>query len=85
MDQTFVSLLGIVVVLVLQLLAGVWWAATINSNVKHLTTNVKSLTMDAAVHHAEQEASLKAMWLKHDELKERVKVIETKCESNHPR
>ena len=60
-----------------------FWAGTLNSNIKHLSTNVRQLNMDAVVHHDKQESSINAMWTKHDALDKRVTVIETKCEAHH--
>lgn len=83
MHTTTVALIGICITLLIQLLAGVWWASAINSTVKHLSSNLRQLSMDAEVHHDKQESSLIAMWKKHDLLDKRVTVIETKCDNNH--
>ncbi len=71
--------------LIVNLIALAYWAGNLNSNLKHLSTNVRQLNMDAVVHHDKQEASLAAMWTKHDALDKRVTIIETKCENNHER
>lgn len=76
-------MIAIGVGLILNLLALAFWAGTLNSNIKHLSGNVRQLNMDAAVHHDKQESSLKTMWDKHDLLDKRVVILETKCEARH--
>lgn len=83
MTDIGVALIGIVITLILQLLAGVWWAATMTSEVKHLNTNVRNLSQNAEIHHAEQAKTVNAICVKHDDLDKRLIVIETKCLKNH--
>jgi len=78
-----VTLFGIIITLLLQLGVGIWWAATINSNVKHLSNALSKLNTDSAIRHDRQEKSLDAVWNKHDSLEKRVTVIEVNCENRH--
>jgi hypothetical protein len=83
MSGEIIGLISIGVGLFINVITLAFWAGTLNSNIKHLSTNVRQLNIDAAVHHDKQESSLTTMWTKHDALDKRVVVLETKCVSRH--
>lgn len=87
MSGIVVGFIGIGLTLVLQLITGIWWAATITERLRQVGLALNKLIddTDAKVSKLDEDndKAHKLLWARQDELKNRVSIIETRCEANH--
>lgn len=82
-----VSLIGIAVVLIAYLCGGFYWAGKMSAKLDQVAAMLLKMDEDTArrLDKFEEDNNLthKLMWQKHDDLKNRVSVIETRCVELH--
>lgn len=87
MDGVIVSLIGIAIVLIAYLCGGFYWAGKVSAKLDQVSAMLITMGNDTKNRldkfEEDNDKTHKQMWLKHDELKNRVSVIETRCEGNH--
>jgi hypothetical protein len=86
-DGVIVSLIGIAVVLIAYLCGGFYWAGVVSAKLEQVQQILLKMDGDTTrrLDEFEKDNDLthKLIWAKHDDLKNRVSVIETRCEGNH--
>jgi len=87
MDGVTISLIGLTVTLLAYLCAGFYWGGRVSAKLDNVAMLLAQLGSDTKERldriDAENEKAHKLLWQKHDDLKNRVTVIETKCVEHH--
>jgi hypothetical protein len=87
MDGIAIGFTSIGITLIIQLCAGIWWAATITEKLRQLGEALIEIKNDTKKRLdqfiEENEKSHKLLWSKQDDLRNRVTVIETRCYGYH--
>lgn len=87
MTPTTISLIGIAITLIAYLCVGFYWAGKVSAKLDQLAVLLAKMDDDTAkrldTYEAENEKTHALLWAKHDDLKNRMTAVETRCEANH--
>ena len=87
MDGNTIALIAIGVTLLAYLCAGFYWGGRVSAKLDNVAILLAQLGNDTKERldriESENEKAHKVLWQKHDDLKNRVSVIETKCVEHH--
>lgn len=87
MSGIVISLIGITITLIAYLCAGFYWAGKVSAKLDSVAILLASLGDETKARldrfEKDNDETHRIMWQKHDDLKNRVSVIETKCVEHH--